>query len=45
LRRWSKADIRDRAQAVNYAYRTGLAEPPRQRLGDRQHLTLVRAAM
>lgn len=26
---FSKADIRDRAQAVNYAYRTGLAEPPR----------------
>ena len=24
-----KADIRDRAQAINYAYRAGLAEPPR----------------
>lgn len=26
---FAKAGIRDRAQAVNYAYRTGLAEPPR----------------
>jgi len=25
---FAKADIRDRAQAVNYAYRTGLATPP-----------------
>jgi DNA-binding NarL/FixJ family response regulator len=26
---FAKAGIRDRAQAVNYAYRTGLAQPPR----------------
>jgi DNA-binding NarL/FixJ family response regulator len=25
---FAKAEIRDRAQAVNYAYRTGLAQPP-----------------
>ena len=25
---FAKAGIRDRAQAVNYAYRTGLARPP-----------------
>jgi DNA-binding NarL/FixJ family response regulator len=26
---FAKADLRDRAQAVNYAYRTGIATPPR----------------
>ena len=26
---FAKAGLRDRAQAVNYAYRTGLAQPPR----------------
>jgi DNA-binding NarL/FixJ family response regulator len=26
---FAKADLRDRAQAVNYAYRTGIAAPPR----------------
>ena len=25
---FAKADLRDRAQAVNYAYRTGIATPP-----------------
>jgi DNA-binding NarL/FixJ family response regulator len=26
---FAKAGLRDRARAVNYAYRTGLATPPR----------------
>jgi DNA-binding NarL/FixJ family response regulator len=26
---FTKAGLRDRAQAVNYAYRTGIATPPR----------------
>jgi DNA-binding NarL/FixJ family response regulator len=26
---FAKAGVRDRAQAVNYAYRTGIASPPR----------------